>query len=89
MSITVASETVAHPHGHVLRDSFQRLDFAVARLARDPPVHVGAVVEKDVVGEFVDALPGHWLSGLVDGRELHYCWAIGPGDAVAIHAGLY
>jgi hypothetical protein len=60
----------------------------VAILACDPGLHVGPVVEVNVVGQFVDPLPAESLAAPVGLGDPLDVGAVHLGDRVAVHAGL-
>ena len=58
----VALETPAHALGLVMPDDLHAVDVAVAGDAADAAIHVGGVVEINVVRRLVDADPGNGLA---------------------------
>jgi hypothetical protein len=45
----VAAQAIAHTHGHLLGDGSHGLDFAMTGLTCNAAIHMGAVVEIDVI----------------------------------------
>src|SRR5690606_40355803 len=86
--VPVTLQAPAHGHGLRLERGRHLVDPAVAARATDAVVHVNAVIEVDVVGQVVDAVPLHrdaGLPALEDGGQLR---RVRPDLRVARHAGL-
>jgi hypothetical protein len=82
----MASQTVAHTHGHMLTNHRHRLHFPVAYLTENPRTHVGPMIKIRMIWQEMDSLPLQRLSCRIDGsqmfdmRAVHFCYF------VAIHA---
>jgi hypothetical protein len=66
---SMASQAIAHAHGHVLINNIHRLYFAVAGLAKNSGVHMGPVIEIHVVRQRVNPLPLQRRPGSKDGGK--------------------
>jgi len=72
----VASQAIAHAHGHDLPDDGHRLDFAVARLAEDSGGHVRPVIEIHVIRQGMDPGPRQRIARRMNSRKLDYFRAV-------------
>jgi len=89
VGIPVATQAVAHPHAHLAREHLHGLHLAVAALAGDACIHMGAMIEEDMIGQGVDPLPGQGLTGVGDPGELLDGGTVDPGHLVASHAEVH
>ena len=87
-AIPVASQAVAHAHGHALIDDLHVLHFAVAGLAEDAGAHMRPVIEVNVIRQPVDPLPFQGFTRSIYGGELLDVRAVRLGHLVAVHARL-
>ena len=55
--VSMASQAIAHAHGHVLINNVHGLHFAVACLAENAGAHMGSVIKKDVIRQRMDSRP--------------------------------
>jgi hypothetical protein len=51
LRISMTSETVSHPHGHILIYNLHRLNFAMTGLAQDPRMDMRPMVKINMVGQ--------------------------------------
>ena len=89
MGIPVAAQAVAHAHAHLTGEHLHGLHLAVAALTGDACIHVGAMIEEDVIRQGVDALPGQGLTGVGDPGERLDGGAVDSGHFVAPHAEVH
>jgi len=86
--IIVAVETESHGETARLAHQRHRLDVTVAARASDTFGNMDSVVEIDIVGQIIDAMPDEWRvrCEAVPDRCQQSC--IGPDLRVAGHAGI-
>ena len=82
----MASQTVAHAHGHVLVYNIHRLYFTMTGLAKDAGAHVRPVIEEHIIRQFVNSHPWDRCAGGVDGRKLLDAGAVDFRHFMAVHA---
>ena len=84
----MAAETIGHAHGHLLGNDVHGLYLAMAGLARDSRSDVRPMVEEDVIGKGMDALPHERLAVALEKRQALDGRLICLGHPVAVHAGV-
>ena len=89
LRIAMTPQAVAHTHGHMLVYPRHGLDFPVAGLADNSRMHMGPVVEINVVRKRVNSLPSQRLTRIVYCRKFHDFRSIGFRYLVAVHAFFY
>ena len=89
LRIAMTPKAVAHSHGHMLVYPRHCLDFPMAGLTENSRIHVGPVVEINVVRKRMNSHPSQRLIGIVYCRKFHDFRSIGFRYLVAVHAFLY
>jgi hypothetical protein len=82
----MASQTVAHAHGHVLVHDVHRLHFTMTRLAKNACVYVRPVIKINVVRQRMNSLPFQWSARSVNRSQPLYIRAVHLCHFVAVHA---
>ena len=88
MQSLVTIETPPHAQRLLLPHLIHEVDPPVALRAADPPGHMDAVIEVDVVGELMNPHPLHRLARLPARPDRSQHLGIGANQLVAIHARL-
>ena len=86
LGVPVATQTIAHSHGHMLVYPGHGLDLPMAGLAENPRGYMRPMIEIDMIRERMNPKPAQELSRIEYSGKFLDLRAIGFRHLVAVHA---